>query len=114
MAAYLNSFVHLQLGQRGIAVIGPTCQLVYAVGWSLHPPFPVLLAFSVIGGFGTGLLDGSWCAWSGGLETNANTIQGFLHGSYSLGASLGPFLAGTMISVGEKPWFHWYYVVVSQ
>lgn len=40
-------------------------------------------------------------------------VQGFLHGSYSIGASLGPLIAGTMISVGKTPWYYWFYVLVS-
>ncbi|KAM0808898.1 putative MFS transporter [Seiridium cardinale] len=110
VAAYLNTFIHLQLGQRGIATIGPACQLIYAVGLCMHPPYPLLLILSMVGAIGTGLLDGSWCAWAGAME-NANTVQGFLHGSYSIGASLGPFIAGTMISVGKTPWYHWFYVL---
>ncbi|KAH8200941.1 hypothetical protein TruAng_004879 [Truncatella angustata] len=110
VAAYFNSVIHLQLGQRGIAVIGPICQLTFAIGLCTHPPYLVLLSLSIFGAIGTGLLDGSWCAWAGAME-NANTIQGFLHGSYSVGASFGPFIAGTMISAAETPWWHFYYVL---
>ncbi|KAI1842249.1 hypothetical protein JX265_006876 [Neoarthrinium moseri] len=111
LAAYVNSIIHLQFGQRGVAVIGPASQLLFVSSVSFHPRYSIFLLFSVIGGFGTGLLDGSWCAWAGGMAKNANVIQGFLHGSYSVGASLGPFMAGTMLSVGGKPWWSWYYVL---
>lgn len=111
LAAYLNSFIHLRLGQRGIATIGPLCQVIFAVATSMHPPYALFLVASAIGGFGTGLLDGSWCAWTGGMD-NANTVQGFLHGSYSAGASLGPFLAGSIVSLGDRPWYYWYYALV--
>lgn len=113
VAAYFNSAIHLQLGQRGIAAIGPACQLAFAAGLCTHPPYPVLLILSMIGGIGTGLLDGSWCAWAGAMP-NANTVQGFLHGSYSVGASLGPFIAGTMISAAKTPWWYFYYVLVGR
>lgn len=112
IAAYLNSFVHLKLGQRGIASIGPICQLIFAAVASTHPPFPLFLVCCAIGGFGTGLIDGSWCAWTGGMD-NANVVSGFLQGSYSVGASLGPLVAGSIISVGHRPWYDWYYVLVS-
>ncbi|KAF3014045.1 hypothetical protein E8E14_011430 [Neopestalotiopsis sp. 37M] len=112
LAAYMSSFIHLRLGQLGIAVIGPACQLIYAVGLCFHPPYSIVLLLSLIEAAGTGLLDGSWCAWAGAMP-NGNTVQGFLHGSYSIGASLGPLIAGTMISVGKTPWWYWFYVLTA-
>ncbi|KAI1760325.1 MFS general substrate transporter [Hypoxylon sp. FL1150] len=109
-AAYLNDVIHVRFGQRGIAVVGPLFHILLTVVASLHPPFPVLLVALALGSLGTGILDGSYCAWAGGME-NANVVQGFLHGSYSTGAALGPFLAGTMLSVGHTPWYAWYYVL---
>lgn len=74
LAAYMTSFIHLRLGQLGIAIIGPACQLVYALGLCAHPPYWMLLFLSLIEAVGTGLLDGSWCAWAGAM-TNGNTVQ---------------------------------------
>lgn len=110
-AACLNSTIHLKLGQRGIALIAPIAHLAFTLTASLHPNFYILLTSFAIAGFGLGLLDGSWCAWAGAME-NANTISGFLHGSFSAGASLGPFLAGTLLSKGNYPWYYWYYLLV--
>ena len=110
-AASLNSTIHTTLGQRGVAIIGPSCQIFHAIFLSTHPPFPVIvLSFSVLG-FGTGLMDPAWCAWAGGLP-NANTIQGFLHGSFSLGATCGPFLATTLVAKVKLPWYTYYYIMV--
>ncbi|KAI1382054.1 MFS general substrate transporter [Hypoxylon crocopeplum] len=111
VAAWLNSVIHLKFGQRGIAAIGPLFHVLMTTVAALHPPFPVLLIALAVGSLGTGILDGSFCAWAGGME-NANVVQGFLHGSYSTGAAIGPFLAGTMLSVGHMPWFTWYYVLL--
>jgi hypothetical protein len=57
---------------------------------------------------GTGLLDGSWCAWAGSMD-NANTISGLLHGSFSVGAAIGPVLANLL---AEIKWYYWYYLLV--
>ena len=111
LAAQLNGLVHLRLGQRGVAVIGPLFQILFASGAAAHPPFPLLLLAVAAGNFGAGLIDASWCAWAAGLQ-NANTVSGFLHGSYSAGAAVGPFVAGTLLSAGQRPWYHWYYVLV--
>ncbi|OTB18247.1 hypothetical protein K445DRAFT_315039 [Daldinia sp. EC12] len=110
-AAYLNSVIHVRFGQRGIAAVGPLFHVLFTAAAAFHPSFPLLLVALAVGSLGTGILDGSFCAWAGGME-NANTVQGFLHGSYSAGAALGPFLAGTMLSVGDLPWYAWYYVLL--
>lgn len=110
-AAWLNGVVHLRFGQRGIAALGPFFHIVFAAAAALHPPFPLLLVALAVGSLGTGILDGSFCAWAGGVE-NANVVQGFLHGSYSAGAALGPFLAGTMLEASHLAWYTWYYVLV--
>ncbi|KAI8958490.1 MFS general substrate transporter [Daldinia sp. FL1419] len=110
-AAYLNSIIHVHFGQRGIAAIGPLFHVIFTAAAAFHPSFPLLLIALAIGSLGTGILDGSFCAWAGGME-NANIVQGFLHGSYSAGAAIGPFVAGTMISFGHTPWYAWYQVLL--
>lgn len=114
LGARLNVPIHRYMGQRGIALIAPICQVVFTgLVSAFHDPqragFPVFLVATVVGNVGSGLLDGSWCAWAGGLGgKRTNTVQGLLHGSFSVGAGLGPFLAGTMFSVWEWPWWTWY------
>jgi fucose permease len=87
IAAYLTGFIHLRLGQRGIAAIGPAFQLLFAVGLSAHPPYWMVLALFLVEAIGTGLLDGSWCAWAGAM-TNGNTIQVLIHRLISYPPSL--------------------------
>ncbi|KAI1090394.1 MFS general substrate transporter [Rostrohypoxylon terebratum] len=111
VASYLNGMIHARFGRRGIAAAGPLFHVVLATVAALHPPFPVLLTAMAVGSLGTGVLDGPLCAWAGAME-DANVVQGFLHGSYSAGAALGPFLAGTMLEVGKVPWYGWYYVLL--
>lgn len=115
--AYLNEPIHRRFGQRGICVVAPTCQIIFAsLITSLHGSdiggFEAFLVAIVVGNLGSGMLDGSWCAWAGGLGgRRRNTVQGLLHGSFSVGAGLGPFLSGTMFSVWDAPWWYWYHVL---
>ncbi|KAK1988395.1 major facilitator superfamily transporter [Colletotrichum cereale] len=109
-ASSLSSHIHLRLGQRGIAIIGPACHVFYAATGALHPPFPVFLIGVGIGSFGMGLLDGSWCAWVAGLES-ANTLSGILHGSFSTGAAICPYITGIMFSENNDLWYQWFYVL---
>ncbi len=109
--ASLNSTVHAQFGQRGVAVIAPICQVLQAMVFSFHPPYFVILMSFAILGFAIGLVDSAWCAWAGGLR-KANIVQGFLHGSFSLGATVGPFIATSMLTKAKLEWYTYYYVLV--
>ena len=111
LASPSNASIHALLGQRGIAVIGPLLHTLAALGIAAHPPFPIVLVAFVVNAMGIGLVDGSWCAWAGGLE-RANVVSGLLHGSYSAGAAVGPFATGLWIAKTTRPWWEWYYVVV--
>jgi fucose permease len=77
----------------------------------MHPPFPVILIAFAITGFGIGLVDSAWCAWASELP-KANTVQGLLHGSFSMGATFGPLIATSMCIKAELPWYTYYYVLV--
>ncbi|KAH9908278.1 major facilitator superfamily domain-containing protein [Xylariomycetidae sp. FL2044] len=110
VAAYTNSLIHVNYGQRAIALAASLSAIIFTFFASLHPPYFIFLMLAVLYYYGAGLLDGSWSAWAGGMK-NANTVQGILHSGLSIGASLGPVLAGTMIEVGKNPWYSWYYVL---
>lgn len=112
LASPSNALIHSLLGQRGIALIGPLLHTLAALGIAAHPPFPIVLVAFVVNAMGIGLVDGSWCAWAGGLE-KANVVSGLLHGSYSAGAAVGPFVAGLSLGKAAMPWWDWYYVLVS-
>jgi fucose permease len=113
LAAQSTESIHRRFGQRGIALLGPFFHFFPAAVISTHPPFWIVLIGYAIVTFGTGLLDSSWCAWAGGMGERANTVSGMLHGSYSGGAAVGPLLAGMLIDPGNKPWWNWYYMLVS-
>lgn len=112
IAAQCSNGVHYRFGQRGIAVIGPIFQIVATLLIAQHPSFMWILVGFAIQGLGTGLLDGSWCAWAGNMK-KANTISGMLHGAYSAGGAAGPFLV-TVFTTGNRPWYLWYWFLVSR
>jgi fucose permease len=110
IAASLNPLIHAQFGQRGIAFLGPVLLIISAVGIGLHLRFGILLAAYAIMAMGTGLLDGSWCAYAATMP-NAGLVSGLLHGSFSVGAAVGPFCAGMAMEKGMR-WWVWYYALV--
>lgn len=112
IAAQSSYYVHYRWGQRGIAIIAPALHIIGALAIAAHPPFSiVLVAFAAVA-LGMGLLDGSWCAWAASVS-NSNTVSGMLQGSFSVGAAVGPFIAGTVLPAWNKPWYDWYYVLVA-
>lgn len=113
VSALSSHSIHLRFGRRGISIIGPICLIFFAATGASCPPFHLFMVAVAVGGFGGGLMDGSWNAWIGSMD-NANTLTGLLHGSFSVGAAAGPFLAGLLVSVKHMPWYSWYYVMVSQ
>lgn len=101
----------MKFGQRGVAIMAPICHIITFVALALHPPYPVLVVCNMVSGFGNGLTDACFCAWIGAMD-KANTIQGFLHSCYSLGALFAPLIATSMVVSAELPWYTYYYVMV--
>ncbi|KAF1834242.1 MFS general substrate transporter [Decorospora gaudefroyi] len=104
-AAQCSNGIHSRFGQRGIAVAGPLLHILANLTAATQPPrFGVLVGAFLGQGVGTGLLDGSLCAWAGGMTRRANMVSGLLHGSYSVGGALGPVLVAAL----GRPWWIWY------
>jgi MFS family permease len=59
-SALLNNTIHLKFGQRGVAIIAPTCHLLAYIVIAVHPPYPVLVIIFMLAGFGNGLTDAAW------------------------------------------------------
>jgi fucose permease len=112
IAAFTNARIHMSLGQRGVAFMAPLCHVLTYVVLAVHPPWPALVVVNMISGFGNGLTDACFCSWVGAMD-KANTIQGFMHSCYSLGALLAPLIATSMVVKAELPWYAFYYVMVS-
>ena len=112
VAAGANNSIHRKFGQRGIAFIAGICHVIAYMTFSLHPPWPVIVVFCISSGFGNGLADAAWCAWTGNM-VSANKVQGFLQSFYSLGATISPLVATTMITKGHLEWYYWYYVMTA-
>ncbi|KAI1503502.1 MFS general substrate transporter [Biscogniauxia marginata] len=111
MAAFLNNYIHMRVGQRGVAFICSLCHLVAYAIVAAHPPYPLLVISFILAGFGNGIADAAWNAWIGNMA-HANELLGFLHGLYGAGAVLSPLVATTMITKGNLPWYSFYYIMI--
>ncbi|KAK7975305.1 kinase-like domain-containing protein [Apiospora arundinis] len=110
-SALLNNYLHVSVGQRGVAGIASGCHMLAYIIIAIHPPYPVMVIAFMIAGFGNGLADAAWNAWVGNLD-RANEMLGFLHGFYGLGAVLSPLIATNMVANAKLPWYTFYYIMI--
>lgn len=110
IAAFSNSWFHDTFGQRGIAILAPTTHIITYLTLCLHPPWPVVVLFTCIGGFGNGLIDGAWSSYAGNMVAG-NILAGSLHACYSLGATMSPLIITNLIVKHHLPWYYFYYMM---
>jgi fucose permease len=112
VAAVTNARIHMKFGQRGVAIMAPICHIITYIVLAIHPPWPVLVVVNILSGFGNGLTDACFCAWVG-VMNKANTVQGFMHSMYSIGALFAPLIVTSMVVTEGLPWYTFYYIMVS-
>lgn len=91
LASFTSNRLHAIAGRRGVALTATGAYVLAYLGLSQHPPFAVVVCLLVLTGFGSGLMNGSWNSWFGGL-VQGSTLLGFLHGFWGAGATLSPIL----------------------
>jgi len=112
VAALANSWIHLNIGQRGIAFCGPACRLISFIAMASHPKeFAYLPIAMALTGLGNGFNDSAWNAWVGNLR-NQNELLGLIHGAYGLGGIVGPLIASAMVSKLGYQWYEYFYVMI--
>ncbi|GFN11069.1 MFS transporter [Aspergillus tubingensis] len=110
IATLIVNKIHMTLGQRGIAIIGPLCHISPYAIMAIHPPWPAMLAVYVIVGLGNGLIDAAWNSWIADMA-NANAMMGVLQAFYGLGATISPLVGTQMIKSGLR-WNYFYYTLL--
>ncbi|KAG9784941.1 hypothetical protein ABEF93_001819 [Exophiala dermatitidis] len=105
-ASVFADHVHGHLGRRGIAFLSPAFRFLAMGILATGPPFSIALTGYFLMGFGTGLSDAGFCAWAANVPY-ASVVQGFMHGSYSVGSILGPVLANLMLK-NVHEWYEFY------
>ncbi|KAK7433386.1 hypothetical protein QQZ08_000326 [Neonectria magnoliae] len=111
LAAVFNNYLHLRIGQRGIAVLCAGCHILAYSIIAAHPPYVALIFAFMFAGLGNGLADAAWNAWVGGLA-NASEILGSMHACYGVGAVFSPLVSTAMITRSNLPWYYFYYVMI--
>lgn len=110
-AALSNNWIHYNVGQRGIAVLGPCFRLMGYIPIVFHPPFPFLPPLLMLTGFGNGIEDSAFNAWVGNMH-QTNELLGIIHGAFGLGGTVAPLIASAMVAKLEMPWYTFYYVLI--
>ncbi|OAA59390.1 Major facilitator superfamily domain, general substrate transporter [Cordyceps fumosorosea ARSEF 2679] len=110
-SALLNNYLHLRVGQRGVAALGAASHIIAYVIIATHPPFVALIFAFMLAGFGNGINDAAWNAWVGNLDRSSELL-GFLHAFYGVGGVISPFISTAMITKGGLPWYTFYYLMI--
>ncbi|UPK90835.1 hypothetical protein LCI18_001770 [Fusarium solani-melongenae] len=92
-AAFTSNRLHQQFGRRGVAAFATGSYAISYVGMCAHPTFGLVVPLLVLTGFGSGLMNGTWNSWVGGLA-NGGTMLAFLHGCWGVGATIAPITVG--------------------
>lgn len=89
-----------QVGVGRLLVVSAAIVTVMTVGIALAPSYPIFLAFSLLAGLGTGIIDAgiNFFATRHFSETQMNR----LHGCFGVGALIGPVLLGLLIGAGAS------------
>ncbi|KAL6880886.1 major facilitator superfamily domain-containing protein [Trichoderma novae-zelandiae] len=103
LASFTSNRLHAVAGRRGVALTATGAYALAYLGLSQHPPFGVVVSLLVLTGFGSGLMNGSWNSWVGGL-VSGSTLLGFLHGFWGAGATLAPILISRIATKAEHWW----------
>ncbi|KAL7937335.1 major facilitator superfamily domain-containing protein [Trichoderma chlorosporum] len=103
LASFTSNRLHAMAGRRGVAATATGAYMLAYTGLAQHPPFPVVVCLLVLTGFGSGLMNGSWNSWFGGL-VQGSTLLGFLHGFWGAGATLAPIVISRIATKVENWW----------
>lgn len=111
-AALSNNWIHYQVGQRGIAFLGPLFRLIGYTPVVFRPPFALLPILFMFTGFGSGIEDSAYNAWVGNMH-QTNELLGIIHGAFGLGGTVAPIVASTMVAKLKMPWYSFYYIFIT-
>ncbi|PHH59044.1 hypothetical protein CDD81_3849 [Ophiocordyceps australis] len=110
-SAISNHYLHIKVGQRGVAVIAGACHVIAYSIMSAHPPFIILVLSYILVGFGNGVVDCGWNAWVSSLKS-ASQVLGLLHAFYGAGGIIGPLLATALITKANLEWYTFCYIMI--
>ncbi|KAK7414047.1 hypothetical protein QQX98_007079 [Neonectria punicea] len=111
VASFSSNQLHHADGRRGVAALATWSYTAAYIGMALHPPFGLVVPLLMLTGYGSGLMNGSWNSWVGGL-VQGSTLLGFLHGCWGPGATLAPVIVSALVSNGSG-WWVFYYIMAS-
>jgi fucose permease len=99
LAGAANGWLLRRAGPRGDLALGAALFCAATLGCAIRPAYGVLLALTVVFGFGTGVIDAGLNAYLAVLPRSAMLLN-LLHAFYGVGALIGPVLAAGMLTRG--------------
>lgn len=99
-SSFLGGRLMQAWGVGSLLVLSSLCVASGMYGFAIAPNWPVFLLFSVIWGVGSGGIDSALNSYAS-RHFSARHVN-WLHGCYSIGATLGPLLMTAMLTVAHS------------
>lgn len=107
-AASTYSFWETKLRVKHLLTLGGLLSGCSFLVIPLSPSWPVALAFSIIGGFGSGLVEVGFNALIASLEpSQAKSAMNWLHFSFGVGALAGPIALSQVLAISTWHFLYW-------
>ncbi len=106
-----NGGLVARLGVRGQLTLGTGLFLGAALAIGIRPPFALLVVLMTVSGFGCGIIDAGFNAFTTTLPGHTALLN-YMHAFYGVGALIGPLLASRML-VSGLPWQDVYLVLAA-
>lgn len=108
IAALSSGAIAQKLGECRFLLLGATSFLLGAVGFSIKPPFILLLIVPLLLGFGAAIMEAGLNCYIAKLPHNTALLN-YLHAFYGIGALVGPVVASTILATNLS-WNSTYFV----
>ncbi|KAH7098377.1 MFS general substrate transporter [Auriculariales sp. MPI-PUGE-AT-0066] len=110
VGAFASLWLNDKLGFGKTLVLGASCQVITYAIFAPAPPFPVLVVFAFVNGFGMAVQDAQSNGYVAVMKHNADRKMGALHAVYGAGALLGPLVSTQFAQMPD----HWsYHYIIS-
>jgi fucose permease len=99
LAGAVSGGLMRRFGLRGELALGTALYSAATLAGGLLPPFPALVAITVVWGFGGGIIESALNTYLAALPRRV-VLLNLLHACYGVGALIGPVVAATMFANG--------------
>lgn len=111
MAAAFIDLLRERLGRSKTLFISQAIMVAAYIPLVCTAPFPMIVVSFFLAGFGMSLNLAIANHFSGSMR-NSTAVLGVMHGSYGVGATVGPLIATSIVAVAHAIWSRFYFITL--